>query len=187
MANPAPTQGETGAHTEVPAHGGAEPNFPPFDTTYFPSQLLWLAITFGLLWYLMANTIVPRLSEILETRRDQIARDLEAAQRLKDETDNAIAGYEQALADARANAQSIAAETRAQINAEVDAKRSAAEADIATRLAEAETRIANIKSKAMEEVGGIATDATEAVVERLIGAKPTKDDVAQAVASALGR
>ena len=184
MANVDNAHGDTGAHTAVPGHGdGHSAGFPPFDTTYYPSQLLWLAITFGLLWYLMAKVIVPRLSEIIETRRDQIARDFEAAQRLKDDTDAAIAKYEQALADARAKAQGIAAETRAELNADVDAKRQAAEGDLAGRLADAETRIAAIKDKAMAEVGGIATEAAEALVERLAGASASRDEIAAAIKS----
>jgi hypothetical protein len=43
-----PTEGthsETGAHGGDAAGGGV---FPPFDSSTFASQLLWLAITFGL-------------------------------------------------------------------------------------------------------------------------------------------
>lgn len=177
----------TSAHTEVKGHGEHKAGFPPFETTYFPSQLLWLAISFGLFWYLMAKVVLPRIGEILETRRDQIARDLEAAQKLKDETDAAIAGYEQALASARGKAQSIASETRAELARETDARRVAAEADLATKLAAAETRIAGIKTKALAEVGTIAADTAEAIVERLAGGAASKDEIAKAVSAVLAK
>lgn len=176
----------TTAHTEVPGGkgDGHSSGFPPFDASTFPSQILWLAITFGFFWWLMAKKILPRIGEILETRRDQIARDLETAQALKDQTEKAIAGYEKALADARAKAQSIAAETRAQLNAETDAKRRAAEAELTAKLASAEADIGAIKAKALGEVGGIAADTAEAVIERLIGAGASKDEITMAVANA---
>lgn len=179
----------TTAHTEVPGGHGEGPSsgFPPFDTSTFASQLLWLAITFGFFWWLMAKKILPRIGEILETRRDQIARDLETAQALKDQTDKAIAGYEKALADARAKAQSIAAETRAQLNAETDAKRQAAEAGLSAKLASAEAHIGEIKAKALSEVGGIATETAEVLIERLIGAGASKDEIAKAVSGALAK
>jgi F-type H+-transporting ATPase subunit b len=180
-----PTMAQT-AHTEVAGHGeGHKAGFPPFETTYYPSQLLWLALSFGVLWWLMAKVIVPRLSDIIETRRDRIAADLSEAQRLKDETDKAIAGYEKALADARAKAQAIANETRQALNAETDAKRQAAEADLNGKLAAAEARISDIKAKALAEVGGIATDTATAVIERLIGTQAPAADIADAVSAAL--
>ncbi len=65
--------------------------FPPFDSTHFASQLLWLAITFGLFYLLMSKVIIPRIGGILETRHDRIAQDLDEASRLKGEADAAIA------------------------------------------------------------------------------------------------
>src|SRR5690606_27801834 len=58
-------------------HGGA---FPPFDPTFFPSQLLWLAVTFGALYWLSSRVLLPRLSGIIEDRRDRIADDLAEAE-----------------------------------------------------------------------------------------------------------
>ncbi|WP_209000638.1 hypothetical protein [Labrenzia sp. DG1229] len=95
--------GETQSTTEgievPPAEHGV--GFPPFDATTFASQLLWLAITFGVFYWIMKNVAMPRIAGILEDRKDRIAGDLSEANRLKDETDAAIAAYEQALAEAR--------------------------------------------------------------------------------------
>ncbi|MEP1881060.1 MAG: ATP F0F1 synthase subunit B, partial [Roseibium sp.] len=95
---------------EVPPgeHGAG---FPPFDSSTFASQILWLAITFGLFYWIMKNVAVPRIAGILEDRKDRIAGDLAEANRLKQETDAAIAAYEQALAEARNKAHGIAHDT----------------------------------------------------------------------------
>ena len=61
-----------GAHagTEVPAGAGHEGGlFPPFDPSTFPSQLLWLAITFGLFYVFLKKVVLPRIGSILEVRR----------------------------------------------------------------------------------------------------------------------
>ena len=84
--------------------------FPPFDSTFFASQLLWLVITFVVLYLLMSRLVLPRIGGILEDRRDRIARDLDQADRLKQQADDAIASYERALAEAKAGAFTIAAE-----------------------------------------------------------------------------
>ncbi|MEZ5841175.1 MAG: F0F1 ATP synthase subunit B [Hyphomicrobiales bacterium] len=177
-------------HTETQvAHGeGAHSGgFPPFDSSTFGSQLLWLAITFGLLYYLMAKVALPRIAGILEDRRDRIEGDREEALRLKEETDAAIAAYEQALAEARAKAHGIAQATRDKLSAEVAEKRTAVEAELAGKLAEAETRIREIKATALGQVGEIAADATGEIVRALGGGDVAASEVTDAVNQSLGK
>jgi F-type H+-transporting ATPase subunit b len=164
------------------AHGGA---FPPFEPTYFASQIIWLAITFGLLYFLLKRVALPRVAGILEDRNERIQKDLSEAQRLKNETDAAIASYEASLAAARASSQKIANETRAAVDAEAAQKRKAIEAELTDRLAQAEARIAATKTQAMTNVRAIAVDAASAIVQRLSGSEPSGADVDAAVDQAL--
>lgn len=190
-SQPASTAGEHGAadavHTETgvaqeAGHGRGV--FPPFDSTHYASQLLWLAITFGLFYLFLSRVVLPRIGGVIENRRDRIAQDLEQAARLKQDADNAIAAYEQELATARTKAASIAEAAREKGKGEADAERAAAEATLEGKLAEAEERIAAIKAKAMSDVGTIAEETTSAIVEQLLGTKADKADVTAAVKTA---
>jgi F-type H+-transporting ATPase subunit b len=156
--------------------------FPPFDTTTFASQLFWLAITFGLLYYLMARVVVPRIGGILEDRSDRIVGDLAEAARLKEESERVIETYEAELAEARRKAQAIAEERRTAVNADLATKRASAEQGLAAKLAEAEASIRGIRDKALSEVDGIATEAAEAVVARLAPITVDAGEAAAAVA-----
>lgn len=175
----------TTAGTEVPAdaHGGGA--FPPFDSATFSSQLLWLAITFGLFYWIMKNVAIPRIAGILEDRKDRIAGDLAEANRLKAETDEAIAAYEQALAEARSKAHSIANDTRAKLKADNDARREKAEAELGEKLMAAEAHITAIKTDALSQIGDVAGETTSALVEALIGKAPTKTDLSKALKTAM--
>ena len=170
------------AITESAAETGA--GFPPFDVTTFASQLLWLVITFGIFYWIMKNVAMPRIAGILEDRKDRIAGDLSEANRLKDETDAAIAAYEQALAEARNKAHSIAHDTRAKLKAEQDTRREKAEAELNEKLQAAEAQIAAIKTEALSQIGDIAGDTASALVEQLMGKAPTKTDLTKALKSA---
>ncbi|MCB1387145.1 MAG: F0F1 ATP synthase subunit B [Nitratireductor sp.] len=166
-------------------HGAAAGGvFPPFDPSSFASQLLWLAITFGIFYYVVSKVIIPRLSGILGTRRDRISRDLDEAQRMKEESDAALAAYEQELAEARRSAGQIAQEARDKAKAEADARRGEAEGRLNEKLAVSEKEIAAIKAKALSEVDGIATDTATEIVRQLVGGTATRADVAKAVAAA---
>lgn len=173
----------TNTHTEVPS--GQKGVFPPFDSSTFASQLVWLAITFVVLYVLMAKVALPRVGGIIESRQNRIDDDIAEAGRLKAQSDAALTAYEQALADARARAQIIANETRDNQSAEADKSRKALEDQLNAKLAEAEKTIAATKQAAMANVRGIASEAAKAIVERLTGAAPADAAVDKAVGDAL--
>lgn len=176
-------------HTETGvAHEGEHGSgvFPPFDSSHFASQLLWLAITFGLFYLLMSKVIIPRIGGILETRHDRIAQDLDEASRLKGEADAAIAAYEQELTSAKAKGHSIADTAREAAKSKANADRTAVEADLAKKIAAAETRIADIKAKALSDVGAIAEETAAEVVKQLIGGTVTKAEIVAAVKASAG-
>src|ERR1700716_4206470 len=122
----------TGTSVEVPGSGHARA-FPPFDKQTFPSQLLWLTVTFVALYLLMSRIALPRIESILERRRQRIAGDLAEALRLKGESDAAIAAYEKALADARGRAQALVNDARQKQAAEAEAARKALDAALNAR------------------------------------------------------
>ncbi|OQM75570.1 F0F1 ATP synthase subunit B [Manganibacter manganicus] len=173
------------AGTEVPHQEGGHESFPPFDATTFPSQLLWLAITFGLFYVFLKKTVVPRIGGVIEERSSRITSDLDQAAKLKDEADAAVAAYEQELAEAKTRANAIGQEARDAAKAEAETARKSVEADLESKLAEAESHIATIKTAAMKDVGAIAESTATAIIERLLG-KADKADVAAAVKSAAG-
>ena len=176
-----PPAADTHAGTQVPG-GEAHGEFPPFDTTHYPSQLLWLAITFGLFYLFLKRVALPRIGGILEVRRDRIAHDLDTAARMKEEADEAVAAYEQELAEARANANVIGQKARDDGKAEAETARKSIEASLETKLAEAEARVAKVKDTAMQDVGSIAEETAAAIVSAL-GGKSARTDVAAAVKS----
>ena len=179
----APADAGHAAGTEVPHEGGhGEGMFPPFDASTYPSQILWLAITFGLFYLFLKKVIMPRLGGILDVRENRIAQDIEQANKMKGEADAAVAAYEQELAEARANANVIGQKARDDGKAEAETARKSIEASLETKLAEAEARVAKVKDTAMRDVGSIAEETAAAIVSAL-GGKSARTDVAAAVKS----
>lgn len=173
----------TNTHTEVP--GGGKPQFPPFNKDTFASQLIWFAIFFVALYFVIGRLAIPRIGGIIEARGRRVADDLAEAKRLKEQSDAALKGYEKSLADARGRAQALANETREKLNAEAELARRKLEAELNARLAKAEDTIAATKTAAMANVEGIAVETATAIVERLIGTAPSNKTVAGAVADVL--
>ena len=170
---------ETGTASTVQAE--VHTTFPPFDPVNFASQIFWFVLAFVFLYVLMSRVALPQIGGIIDKRRGRIDGDLQEAERLKGETDKAIAAYEEALSTARRNAQSIAEETRNSIKADLDTKRKAVETELSGKMADAEGRIQKTKADALGRVGEIASDTAAAVVKQLTGEANAKD-VADAVA-----
>ena len=157
------------------------PQLNPLD---WAPQLIWLVITFGVLYLLMKWVALPKIGSVIEMRQGRIASDLGAADKLRRETQEAIAAYEQALAEAKARAHGIVQEARNKLKDEVAAERTALERDLSAKSAEAEAQIHQAKVSALKEVNAVASDTATEIVRRLIGIAPTKPEVSAAVAAA---
>jgi F-type H+-transporting ATPase subunit b len=176
-----PSHAQT-AGTQVPA-GHAEV-FPPFDTTHFPSQLLWLVITFGALYLLMSKIALPRVQGILDHRQGKISGDLDRATALQKQAEDAGKAYEKTLADAKAKAQAMAQDAHAKLAADAETKRKALETDLNAKIAAAEAQIVDTKIRAMTNVDAIARETATAIVQHLTGQTPDAGAIAGAVAAA---
>jgi len=157
------------------------PQLNPLD---WAPQLIWLVITFGILYLLMKRVALPKIGSVIEMRQGRIAGDLQAADKLRRETQEAIAAYEQALAEAKARAHGIAQEARNRLKDEVAAERAELERDLAAKSAEAEARILAAKTSALKDVNAVASETAAEIVRRLIGIAPAKPEVDLAVAAA---
>jgi F-type H+-transporting ATPase subunit b len=161
----------TNATTHTEATGVHSP-FPPFQSEYFASQLVSLAVCFALLYVLISKIALPRISSILMDRNQRIADDLGAAQRFKERSDAANAAHAKFLGDARVRAQEIASTAREKHAAEAEVTRKRLEVELHQRLEAAEQSITASRELAMNNIETIARDAAAAIVKRLTGQTP---------------
>jgi F-type H+-transporting ATPase subunit b len=154
---------------------------PQLDISTWPPQLIWLAITFGVLYYVISALVIPKLGGVIEQRKSNIEGDLAAAQRLKQETDAAVKAYEASLAKARAEAQAVMAQNRDALNNEIDGERAKLDQSLASKIAVAEKRIATSRDGAMKDVTAMAADVAAQIASRLTGSRITKAAAAAAI------
>tara|TARA_Y100001960_G_C14673211_1_gene827171 strand:+ start:112 stop:603 length:492 start_codon:yes stop_codon:yes gene_type:complete len=158
---------------------------PQLVTADFVPQLVWLAITFIALYLAMWRLAIPRIVDVLEERQRRIDDDLMRAEILKREANEAMAAYEEALAEARANAQRTALETRDTIKKQAADREADLDDTLAQKNEEASSRIRSAQEEAQGNVRQIAINTARAVTQRLIGTEPDDDAVGTSVDSAL--
>jgi len=159
--------------------------FPPFDPWHFPSQIFWLVVLFGFLYFVLSRFILPSIGNTLERRESSIASDLDEAARLNEEAVDAQKAVEVSIAKAHAKARETADKARTKIDKEIASETAKVDAEVDKKLAEAETRISDLRSEAMKNVESIAGDAAETVLGKF-GSKAGKADISSAVKTALG-
>ena len=171
--------------TGTQAHGGAAHSdvFPPFDTNHFSSQLVWLALTFGVLYLLMSRIALPRVAAILEDRQATISGDLDHSVAMQKQAQEAVGAAEDLLANARARAQALAEETHLKLAEEAVETRKSLEKDLKESLEAAEVRIHAAKELAMHNIEEIAAEAATAIVQQLTGKAPEAGAIEAAIAA----
>jgi F-type H+-transporting ATPase subunit b len=170
------------AGTGTPAGGGhGESSFPPFDPVNFTPMLIWLSLSFGLLYLLMSKIALPRVESILHTRAGKIAKDISEANAFRAQSEEAAAAYDKTIADAKAMALALAQETHARLTAETEANRLALEAELTATLAASEMQILEMKAAAMGNVEAIAGEAAAAIVQHITGKPANQEAIARAI------
>ncbi len=73
------------AHTEV-AH--KEAGLPQLNIATFEEQVVWLFLTFIVLFVIVSRLVLPRVTKVLEEREERIANDLDTAERLRKDAED---------------------------------------------------------------------------------------------------
>ena len=162
----------------------ASGGLPQLDPSTYPSQVFWLIIAVVLLYWLLAKRALPRVADILETRQDRIAADLDRAQSLRQEAEEAMAQHEKLVADAQARARAELDAANERVQADAARQEAELERSLQRQLAEAEQRIAAAREDALKALEEVARDASREAVGRLVGVDISSEEAARAVADA---
>ena len=151
----------------------------------FFSQLFWLAVVFGVIFFVVGRGMLPKIQGTVELRDAKIAEDLERAQAARSEAEGTEAEWRQRMDAARAEAARLNQEAKQASARETEAKVSAAADQINLKVESAEARIREAVVSARAEVEAVAAEATQDMVARLTGIHVERNDAANAVKAEL--
>ena len=151
----------------------------------FASQLFWLLVVFGIIYFFIGRGMVPKIQSVVEQRDAKIAEDLAAAQKAREDAEAVEAAYRERIEVSRSEALKVAQEAKQQAALETEKRLKAIDEQIGARVAEAEAKIRAAAEKARKELESIAAEAASQLVGKLTGQKIAAKDAEPAVKAVL--
>ena len=151
----------------------------------FFSQLFWLLLVFGIIYFFIGRGMVPKIRSVVDQRDAKIADDLAAAQKAREDAETAEAAYRERLDASRSEAMKVAQDAKQKAALETEKRLKAVDEQIGIRIAEAEERIRAASDNARRELEPVAAEAASELVSKLTGQKVSAADAQPAVKAVL--
>jgi F-type H+-transporting ATPase subunit b len=145
------------------------------------SQLFWLAVALGFIFFVIARGMVPKIQATVDAREQRIADDLERAQAARAGAEQTEAEWRSRMDAARAEAARIAQQAKQDSARDTEAKVKAAADQIALKVDSAQAQIRQSLESARAEVERVAAQATQELVVKLTGIEVARAEAEQAV------
>ena len=149
------------------------------------SQLFWLLVIFGLVYFVIGRGMVPKVMDTVGLRDKQIADDLAAAQAARDSADEQEEAWRKRENANREAAQALVNDAKAKAAKSTETKLAKVQAAIDAQLEEAETSIAASRAEAAAEIEGVAAEAAQDIAKRFANVSVTKTVAKSAVKKAM--
>jgi F-type H+-transporting ATPase subunit b len=133
------------------------------------NEVIWGALSFLVVFLLLAKFGFPAIKKGLQERADKIQADIDAAETAKAEATSKASEYEKKLADARSEAARIIEEARQDADAYRAEKRQAADAEIAQLKEQAQADVEASKAQAIGDLRGEVATLAIAAAEQVVG------------------
>lgn len=151
----------------------------------YASQIFWLLLIFGFVYFVIGRGMVPRVMDTVGLRDKQIADDLAAAQSARDASDEAEEAWRQRENANREAAQALVNEAKAKAQVSTESKLATVQSRIDVELADAEARIDASRAEAAAEIETVAAEAAQDISLRLANINVTKTEARSAVKKAM--
>jgi F-type H+-transporting ATPase subunit b len=151
----------------------------------FTSQLFWLAVVFGILFFGIGRGMLPKIQSTVDLRERKIAQDLERAQAARSAAEETEEAWRARMDAARAEAARLSQEAKQASARDTEAKVKKAADKIGLKVDKAEAKIRAATQAARGEIEAVAAEATQEMVKRLTGITVDKTDAAAAVKAEL--
>ena len=159
------------------AQSGESGGMPQLNPEFWVSQIVWLILTFGILYIVLSKLILPKISDNLESRKSQILENIETAETQREESEKKLKEFEKIILESKLEAKNYFNEARQKILDDINKKRASLEKDIDDEINAAEQEINNLKINSSEKIKNIAVETSSELIKQLIGEETNNSSI----------
>jgi len=163
------------------AQSGESGGMPQLNPEFWVSQIVWLVLTFGILYIVLSKLILPKISDNLESRKSQILENIETAEAQREESEKKLKEFEKIILESKLEGKNYFNEARQKILDNINSKRIALEKDIDEEISAAEQEVNNLKTSSGEKIKNIAVETSSELIKQLIGEEANNSSISAIV------
>tara|TARA_B100001013_G_scaffold213994_1_gene130279 strand:+ start:28 stop:618 length:591 start_codon:yes stop_codon:yes gene_type:complete len=163
------------------AQSGESGGMPQLNPEFWVSQILWLVLTFGILYIVLSKLILPKISDNLESRKSQILENIETTETQREESEKKLKEFEKIILESKLEAKNYFNEARQKILEDINNKKVALEKDIDNEISAAEQEVNNLKITSSEKIKNIAVETSSELIKQLIGEEANSSSISAIV------
>ena len=154
----------------------SESSMPQLNPEYFASQIFWLIFSFAILYIVMAKFALPKIANVIESREDIIARDLEDAENYKKDSEATELKYTNAIKEAQNKASETLAISRDKLNKQIEADKKTFDQESAELASKFIADLDIKKQKVFQDSEQIANDVAIDIINKILGTDALNQD-----------
>lgn len=152
---------------------------PQLDFTTFLPQLFWLFLSLSVLYVVLSRIALPRISDVIEERKDTITDDLDEAKSLSLEAESVVEDLRIKIEEAKLQSQNNLMAERQKSLEKISLKRKEFEDKALKDITSSENTITESKHSALKDISLVAEDIAEEMLNNLFVKKVEKKDLSK--------
>jgi F-type H+-transporting ATPase subunit b len=155
----------------------AKEGMPQLNPEFWLSQVFWLIIFFGLLYFLIYKFFSPKLFSLIDKRADFLKSLMNETENNKNQIQKLDNEYNKIINEAKKNSKENLAKLNIEFNEKIFIKKKDFENYLKTETTKVENDINNFKQQTLDNISNIVSEFSKELIEKIIETKPNDSNL----------
>ena len=150
---------------------------PQLDPSWFPSQIFWILTTFALMYGICSRGILPHIATTLENRHEHIQNNLDTAEDLKEQAEEAHRRYDELMSGAYQESRALVQKNDEIMKIKYNEFMEDFQERSVEQLKTLDKELKKIKTQSKADMHDMVADLATQAADKIAGVKADKKDM----------